>query len=278
MPDAARCQTKVTELSQTFHRVSAAATGPWSDQGYKDCAASTLSGIRAPLTIAVAQPRCTSKDVRANALEHAAAIRRAGARLVVFPELSLTGYELDADPVVVEDAALSPIVEACAETGAVALVGAPVAGDDGSNHIATLRVDGVGVQVAYRKQYLGGDEPARFARGDRPVAIDVDGWRVGLGICKDTGVAAHVADVAALGVDVYAAGLVHLPDELAEQEERAATIARACHAYVAFASFAGATGGGYDRTAGVSSIWSADGTPLVRAGVDPGEVATFRAE
>ena len=50
----------------------------------------------APLAIAVAQPRCTARDVRANAVEHARLVAAAEARLVVFPELSLTGYELDA--------------------------------------------------------------------------------------------------------------------------------------------------------------------------------------
>jgi len=226
--------------------------------------------VRGPLTIAVAQPRCAAKDVRANALEHAAVIRRVDARLVVFPELSLTGYELDATPVAVDDDALAPIIEACAQTGAVALVGAPVAGEDGNN-IATLRVDAGGVEVAYRKSHLGGDEPQWFAPGDGAVAIDVDGWRVGLGICKDTGVEAHVAGVAALGVDLYVAGLVHLPEELDIQEQRAARIARACGAYVGFASFAGPTGGDYASTAGVSSIWAADGTALTRAGTEPGD-------
>ena len=231
-----------------------------------------IGGMREPLTIAVAQPRCAAKDVRSNALEHAAVIRRVHARLVVFPELSLTGYELDAEPVSVDDPALAPIVEACAETGTVALVGAPVAGPGGKN-IATLRLDAARAEVAYRKAYLGGDEPRWFAPGDGLVAIDVDGWRVGLGICKDTGVAEHVAGVAALGVDLYVAGLVHLPDELALQEERALRIARACDAYVGFASFAGPTGGGFDDTAGVSSIWAADGTPLARASAEPGGAA-----
>jgi predicted amidohydrolase len=230
--------------------------------------------VRGPLTIAVAQPRCAAKDVRANALEHAAVIRRVEARLIVFPELSLTGYELDATPVAVDDDALAPIIEACAETAAVALVGAPVAGEDGNN-IATLRVDAGGAEVVYRKSHLGGDEPQWFAPGGGAVAIDVDGWRVGLGICKDTCVDAHVAGVAALGVDLYVAGLVHLPQELDVQEERAVRIARACDAYVGFASFAGPTGGGYASTAGVSSIWTADGTALARAGTDPGDAARF---
>ena len=226
----------------------------------------------APLSVAVAQPRCHARDVRANALEHAATIRRVDARLVVFPELSLTGYELDAAPVPVGGAVLAAIAEACAETGAIALVGAPVEGRVGKN-IATLRVDSGGAEIVYRKSYLGGDEPRWFAPGEGAAAIDVDGWRVGIGICMDTGVDDHIADVAALGVDLYVAGLVHLPEELGVQEERAARIARACDAYVGFASFAGPTGGEYANTAGVSSLWSADGRPLARAGTAPGEFA-----
>jgi predicted amidohydrolase len=186
--------------------------------------------------------------------------------------MSLTGYELDAEPVSTTDDALRPIVEACAETGTVALVGAPVGGDVGQVHIGMLRVTGAAVDIVYRKSNLAGAELGRFVAGSGPVALDVDGWQVGLGICKDTGVDRHIVDTAALGVDAYVAGLVHSPDELAVQEERAISIARQCGAYVAFASFAGPTGGGYDRTAGVSSIWAPDGTPLARTGADPGGV------
>jgi predicted amidohydrolase len=227
--------------------------------------------VRVPLLIAAAQPACTARDVRANALEHARVIRAAGARLVVFPELSLTGYELDADPVSPEDEVLRPLVAACSEADSVALVGAPVEGDEGKMHIGMLRVSAAGAEIAYRKSYLAGDEPARFTPGDGAVAIDLDGWRVGLGICKDTGVEQHIAAAAALAPDLYVAGLVHRPEELGMQEERGLRIARKCRAYVAFASFAGSTGGGFDRTAGVSSIWAPDGTALGRAGVEPGE-------
>jgi predicted amidohydrolase len=230
--------------------------------------------VRTPLKIAAAQPACIAHDVRANAREHADVIRSAEARVVVFPELSLTGYELDADPVPLHDEALHPIVHACAETGALALVGAPVEGAGGALHIAILRVSGAGVDLVYRKSHLGGDEVGRFTAETDPAAIGVDGWMVGVGICKDTGVEQHIAATAALGVDLYVAGLVHRPDELDLQEERGVRIARTCKAYVAFASFAGPTGGGYDRTAGASSIWAPDGTPLARAGTEPGGIAT----
>ena len=228
--------------------------------------------MRAALTVAAAQPRCIAGDVRENALEHARAIREARARIVVFPELSLTGYELDTDPVPPGSEVLTPIVDACAATGAVVLVGAPVE-EGGHTHIAMLRVSATGIGVAYRKTFLGGDEQERFSPGDGAVVFEIDGWRIGVGICKDTGVDRHIADVAALDIDLYAAGLVHLPGELDEQERRAARIAQACNTYVAFASFAGPTGGGYDRTAGVSSIWAADGRTIVRAGDAPGEIA-----
>src|ERR1700735_318216 len=142
----------------------------------------------APLTVAAAQPACAPADVRSNALEHARVIRQAAARVVVFPELSLTGYELGAQAVSPDDPELAVIAEACSETGAIALAGAPVAGDAGTLHIAMLLLSSGGAQVAYRKSFLGGAEPRHYVPGGGPVRLDIDGWRVGLGICKDTGV------------------------------------------------------------------------------------------
>src|SRR4051794_27386640 len=111
--------------------------------------------MREPLTVAVAQPVCVGHDVAANAAAHAAVVHAAGARVVVFPELSLTGYELDADLMPTDHPALAPLVAACRETGTLALAGAPVeapteAPEDGP-HIAILTVDGrTGrVEVAY---------------------------------------------------------------------------------------------------------------------------------
>ncbi len=226
------------------------------------------------LTIAVAQPGCVAFDVLANAQAHADAVRRARARVVVFPELSLTGYELDAEPISLADDALEPLLEACAETGSIALIGAPVADQAGGRFIATVRVAAAEVDTVYRKVWLGGNESGRFGPGIGPAVIDVDGWRLGLGICKDTGVVEHATRTAALGIDVYVAGLVHLPQELAEQDARGIRIAQQTGAHVAFASCAARTGGGFDRTAGHSTIWSPDGVVLARAGTTTGQVVT----
>lgn len=225
-----------------------------------------------PLQIAVAQPPCVTGDVAANLAAHALAVLAARARLVVFPELSLTGYDLEAAVVSVDPDTFAPLIDACRILGSMALVGAPVA-VEGVRAIAVLQVDAHGVRVAYRKQHLGADETRHFTAGPELSVLDVDGWRVGLGVCRDTGVAEHVQALAAAGIDLYAAGLVDHPADLAVQRERAGRIARACDAPVAFASFAGATGSGYQETAGRSAIYARDGSLLQETSELPSGIA-----
>ncbi|GAB3851425.1 carbon-nitrogen hydrolase family protein [Dactylosporangium cerinum] len=229
--------------------------------------------MRETLTIAVAQPVAVAHDVAANAAAHALMVRGAGARVVVFPELSLTGYELDADLVPTDHPGLAPLIDACRETGTLALVGAPV---DGPN-IATLAVDGhTGrVDVAYRKLYLGGSEVIRFRpAATGPAVVEVDGWRLGLAACKDTSIPAHQTATVALGVDAYVAAMCLFDHERDEQDARGQRIALEHAVFVAFSSFAGSTGDGYDHCAGHSAIWGPDGAVLARAGVEPGQFVT----
>jgi predicted amidohydrolase len=232
--------------------------------------------MREALRVAVAQPLCVPYDVTQNAAAHAAAVRAAASRVVVFPELSLTGYELGAPALTASDPRLCPLAEACAEMGSVALAGAPVPGESGRPHIAMLAVDGDGISVAYRKLWLGEAEAGRFGPGDKPAVLEVDGWRLGLAVCKDVSVPQHQADTAALGIDAYVAGTVMSAGERAVQDERASRIAAGLGLWVAIASFAGATGGGYTECAGRSGVWSPDGALAVQAGPEPGAVVSAR--
>jgi predicted amidohydrolase len=229
--------------------------------------------MRDPLVIAVVQPPCVPYDVAANALAHAAVVRSADARVVVFPELSLTGYELDAPTITARDPRLAPIIEACAETGSVALVGAPVQGEADRSHIGMLAIDGTGARIVYRKVWLGGVEPVRFAPGIDPAVLEVDGWRLGLAICRDTGIPQHAADTAALGIDVYVAGMLESAEDAAILDMRARRVAADHGVWVAIASFAGSTGGGYGNAAGGSAIWTPDGVAIAQAGHGVGAIA-----
>lgn len=229
------------------------------------------------LSVAVAQPESISGDLAGNVTRHADAILSARARAIVFPEMSLTGYELHADAVLLDDPILLPLVEACRLRGSLALVGAPIqerTNDDGIvEYIATLLVDGDGVSGVYRKMYLGDEEAKRFTPGPGPVVIDVDGWRLGLAICKDTGVVEHAAATAALGMDIYVAGVLESAEDAEVPAERARRVALKHGAWVVMSSFAGPTGGGFDHSAGCSGIWRPDGSVVARTGPEVGEMA-----
>lgn len=104
-------------------------------------------GVPAPLIVAAAQPVTVAHGVAINAAVHADTVRAAGSRLVVFPELSLTGYGLDAEPIALNDKSLTPLVEACGARGVLALCAAPVRDEAGRLYIAMLGIDDGGIEV-----------------------------------------------------------------------------------------------------------------------------------
>jgi predicted amidohydrolase len=234
---------------------------------------SSASVPRSPLTVALAQPPLVAGEVKANAAAHVEAIRAAGTRLVVFPELSMTSYVLSAPAVSLEDPVWAPIVAACAETESVALVGAPVTDPDGRAYIATVAVDAAGPATVYRKINLHGDEHDRFACGERPVVFEIDGWRLGLAICRDTSVDAHVADTAALGVDAYVGATLDSPSRAAARDERMAKFAAEYGIWVAMSCFAG-DAADFGQAAGGSAVWDSDGALVARADDRPGSTVT----
>lgn len=234
---------------------------------------SDASRPRAPLTVALAQPRLVAGDVKANAAAHVEAIRAAGARLVVFPEMSMTSYVFSAPSVALDDPVWEPIVEACAETESVALVGAPVAAPDGRASIATVAVNAAGPATVYRKINLHGDEHDHFACGEHPAVFPIDGWRLGLAICRDTSVDAHVADTAALGIDAYVGATLDLPSRATARDERMAKLAAAYGIWVAGSCFAGVAGD-FGEGAGGSAVWDAHGSLVAQADDRSGRIVT----
>ena len=224
------------------------------------------------LRLSCVQPRSTD-DLGQVAEERAALIRAVESDVVVFPELSLTGYWLGAEAVELRDPRLAPVVQACADTGATALVGAPVKGDRSAEHVATLAVDIEGLRIAYRKIHLDQDEARRFSPGPEPAVIEMRGWRLGLAICRDTGIVAHAEATARLGIDAYLAGVVDLPADAEVQLERGRRIVRSHGVWVGIASCAGQAGSGFGETAGRSFILSPDGEIVDRAGPEAGQTA-----
>ncbi|MDG4826315.1 carbon-nitrogen hydrolase family protein [Asanoa sp. WMMD1127] len=240
-----------------------------------------------PLTVAAGQARSVSLDVPATVATAADLVRRAadaGAALLVLPELFLTGYELAgirAHAAAVPDA-LEPLAKACAETGTAAVVGAPVVAD-GLAYISALVVDRSGsVAGRYDKQCPTATERvAGVSAGAGGCTVELDGWRLGLGICADTGFPEHARAAALDDCHAYVVGAFFGPG-LSAVRRATQLPARALDntMYAVLADYPGPAGG--------SAIWNPDGTLLTDAGptdpalavgrLDPEVLALARAE
>ncbi len=158
------------------------------------------------LRIALAQVNTTVGDIDGNArrvTEWTNRARETGAQLVVFPELTVTGYP--AEDLWLRrhflEAASRALDEAAVEIeGIVALVGFAEA-DAAVRNACAVIADGA-VQAVYRKLLLPNygvfDERRYFEPGDGPALIDLNGILVGLTICEDIWFPGPPASVEAL--------------------------------------------------------------------------------
>jgi predicted amidohydrolase len=232
------------------------------------------------LTVAAIQAQAAPGDVAGNAAHAARWARIAadqGATVVVLPELFLTGYDppaLRASPATtdvaadgggwVADARLDPLRAAAAERGAALVVGAAVRRPDGRRTCAALVVDRAGrVAAAYDKQHLcGPDEKDLFVPGTRGATLDIDGWRLGLGVCYDGCFPEHARAAAVDGATAYLAPSAYFVG--AEQRRDLHCAARALDngMYVVMAGLTGRCGEG--RFSGGSAVYDPEGRPVQR--------------
>jgi NAD+ synthase (glutamine-hydrolysing) len=145
------------------------------------------------LQVALAQIDPTVGDIRGNARKiavHTSAAREQGAALVVFPELTISGYP--PEDLLLKTSFLDQVGEALEELaaqtrGIVALVGFPERADDVYNSAAVL-ADGE-VAAVYRKMYLPNygvfDEQRYFQSGSEAGIFELNGVPIGVSICED---------------------------------------------------------------------------------------------
>ena len=182
----------------------------------------------APLRVAAVQASSVAGDVSANvatAAHWVAVASRRGARVIVLPELFLTGYDpqtwIIADPssdVTPDDARLLPLGRAAEEAEAVVLAGASVRCGETRTLTTLCFRPGGGISVAYAKKHLWTAERSVFTPGTQGGSVEVDGWHLGLGICYDGCFPEHAraaADAGALGYvcpSAYVVGSEHRRD------------------------------------------------------------------
>jgi NAD+ synthase (glutamine-hydrolysing) len=152
-----------------------------------------MSGTIRPLRLALAQLDSRVGDLEGNVEligRYLARARDAGAELVLFPELAVTGYP--PEDLLLKEHFLQAAGEAVGELareaeGIVALVGFPERADDVHNALAVL-AEGE-LKGIYRKSVLPNygvfDEERYFQVGEGGVVLELGDARLGLTICED---------------------------------------------------------------------------------------------
>ena len=235
-----------------------------------------MASNRVPaFSLAAAQTVPHRGDVKANIEQHLGLVHRAAEEqvdAVVFPELSLTGYELALGEQLAfaeDDARLAPLAEAARLHDVVLVVGAPIRlGPE--LHIGAFILFPDRPHQIYTKHHLGAFSPddnpggavpppeaSVFQPGDRNPLFAVRGQTAAVAICADTSRPSHPQRAADGGATVYLASSFVIPSDLDGKRERLAGYAARHHLAVVLANYGGPSGG--LPSAGSSAIWCPGG-------------------
>ena len=228
------------------------------------------------LRIALAQVNPTVGDLAANAelvRQNVATAQSAGAHIVVFPEMVLTGYP-------VEDLALRPSFQSASQkaiaelakelTGEIVAIVGYLDQVNGSPQNMVAVISGGAIQARYAKCHLPNygvfDEFRNFVPGDKTLVVRIHGVDVGIAICEDLwidgGITAQLAE--------RKPGLIIVPNgspyERAKDDVRLALVTKRARQAAAPLVYVNMTGGQDDLVFdGDSIVVNSDGAVIARA-------------
>lgn len=222
------------------------------------------------LTIAAAQSISIAGDIKANISRHLQFMQKAadnGVQFLVFPELSLTGYErplareLAIQP---DDDILRPLRDLAQQAGMVTVVGVPlIASGRDKIFIGALVLQTDGTIGVYTKKHLHPGEDAVFTHGEGGPPVFVQDSKVALATCADYTHPSHARQAAQSGAGIYAAGALVTDHGYPSETALLAGYATEHQMLVLLANHGGATGG-WSPT-GRSAIWAPGGRQVVAA-------------
>jgi predicted amidohydrolase len=224
------------------------------------------------LVIAAAQSSSIPGDVLSNVARHVefgTIAAESGVQLLVFPELSLTGYEpklaracavrydsSDPDPL----QSFAPLQRLANDAGMIIVAGAPLLGEEGELYIGAMIIRPHAPVSLHTKVHLHPGEEAVFTPGPGGPVIEAGGTSVALAICADTNHPEHAANAASQGARVYASGVLLTDEGYAPDTELLKGYAVRHRMVILMANHSGESGGYV--SAGKSAIWSEDGSPI----------------
>ena len=216
------------------------------------------------MKLCVAQSRPVKGDIAMNIDRHRALLQLArDSDVIVFPELSLTGYE----PTLAGELAIDTTdrrldeFQAISEAEGIAIgVGVPTRSTTGARITMVLFL-AERSRLAYSKRYLHPDEEPFFVSGDNATTVNVNRAVIAPAICYELSVAEHAENAFRSGASIYMASVAKTAKGLDAALPRLAGIARQYSMIVLMANCVGECDG--CQCAGQTSIWNKTGS-LVR--------------
>lgn len=192
------------------------------------------------MLVALAQIKPIVGDIETNIERHVTVISKAidrKADLIIFPELSLTGYEprlANKLAMALEDQRLSVFQNLSDNNKVVIGVGLPSTADKGINISLDLFLPQLGRKV-YSKHYLHADEEPYFVSGNN-ISLSIDNYKIALAVCYELSVAEHIAKSFHGQPDVYITsvaktknGTAKALEQLSQTAKTYATISMMCN-------------------------------------------------
>lgn len=212
----------------------------------------------------------SSESLDQNVERHLAVLERAAAQhcdLVLFPELSLSGYATQravSMAMTLDAPAVHRLHRACEALGLVAACGAPLATDTGGTEIGMLVFQPGHPPARYAKRWLHPDEMAAFVPGKRTLDIVRGEHRVSPAICYESLLAPHAREALDRGATVYAASVAKHAEGIERAHQHYAALAREHGIWVLVANAVGPCDDFV--AAGQTAAWSPDGSRVVHCG------------
>jgi predicted amidohydrolase len=232
------------------------------------------------MRICVAQTQPVKGDIAANIEQHEKLIHLAvdkKADVIIFPELSITGYE----PTLARDLAMDASdtrldsLQRLADLNAVIIgAGIPKKGGHGIN-ITTVLFHPNAPRQTYSKKYLHADEEPFFVAGENSGTC-IRGTNIELAICYEISLPEHSASAAKNGGKVYLASVAKSEKGVKTAHQTLAGIAATYGMTVLMANSVGASDDFVG--AGGSAAWDNDGFLLCQLGNEEEGIALLDTE
>lgn len=221
------------------------------------------------MRIAVAQIEAIKGNIEKNIENHSKWIKQAiqyNAEMVVFPELSLTGYEPELAELLAtnqDDQRLDELQSLSDKNNITIGVGLPTR-KEAEVFISMIIFQPHEERITYSKQYLYPPEKSFFTAGNHPMVLKLETEIISPAICYEASNEAHCEYASRNNATVYIASVLSSVNGIDAELKKLSGIASTRNMVTFMANYIGKSGG-YE-CAGKSSVWNEKGELIGQLG------------